>query len=162
MTYDWEAVYAEHAAELAGYLAKLVGDRDVGSELMQETFIRGIRAGESIREPAALRSWLFRTGTNLAYSHRRRRALVAFLPFTGHEPAHGAAFDADTDQVRAALRSIPPNQASALLLFYDHGFARSEVATLLGVSEETVKSRLARGRRSFIAAYRRLERGLAR
>ncbi len=162
MTLDWEGLYAEHAAELAGYLAKLVGDREVGSDLMQETFVRGMRAGDAIRDPSAVRAWLFRTGTNLGYSHRRRKALLAFLPFTGREQMPHAAFDIEADQIRSALNSIPAEQSAALLLFYDNGFARAEVATLLGVSEETVKSRLARGRRNFIAAYRRLERGLSR
>ena len=162
MTYDWEAAYAEYAGELAGYLAKLVGDREVGSELMQETFVRGIRAAGTIRDPAALRAWLFRTGTNLAYGHRRRQAIVAFLPFTGREVSRQGSFDAEADQVENVLRSIPRDQAAVLLLSYDNGFARREVASLLGVSEETVKSRLARGRKNFIAAYRRVERGLAR
>jgi len=60
------------------------------------------------------------------------------------------------------MRSIPADQAATLLLFYESGFARGEIADLLNVSEETVKSRLARGRKNFMAAYRRLERGLAR
>ena len=162
MTLDWESLYVEHAAELAGYAAKLVGDHEVGSDLTQEAFIRGIRSNSAIRDPAAMRAWLFRTATNLAYSHRRRQRILAFLPFSGRELAPRTAFDIEADQVRLALRSIPAEQAAALLLFYDNGFARAEVATLLGVSEEAVKSRLARGRRNFIAAYRRLERGLAR
>ncbi len=162
MTLDWESLYDEHAGELVGYVAKLVGDREVGSDLMQETFILGIRGAGSIRDAAAVRAWLFRTATNLAYSHRRRQAILAFLPFTGREQTARGTFDIEADQVRTALRAIPADQAAALLLFYDNGFARAEVSELLGVSEETVKSRLARGRRNFIAAYRRLERGLAR
>jgi RNA polymerase sigma-70 factor (ECF subfamily) len=162
MTVDWERVYGEHAPEIAGYLAKLVGDRQTGSDLMQETFVRALRAQNSIREPGAMRAWLYRTATNLATSHRRRQALLAFLPFGGAEHSHDIAFDVEADQVRTALRSIPADQAATLLLFYDRGFARTEVAELLQISEETVKSRLARGRRNFMAAFRRLERGLAR
>lgn len=132
-----------------------------GGDLMQEAFVRGIRSGSSIREPAAAKAWLFRAATNLAYSQRRRQKILSFLPFTGYERAPRASFDIEADQVRTALRSISVDQAASLLLFYDNGYTRAEVATLLGVSEETVKSRLARGRRNFIAAYRRLERGLA-
>jgi DNA-directed RNA polymerase specialized sigma24 family protein len=42
------------------------------------------------------------------------------------------------------------------------GFSRAEAARILGITEEAVKSRLARGRLNFAAAYKRLERGLAR
>ena len=61
-----------------------------------------------------------------------------------------------------ALNSIPPDQAIALTLHLHSGFSRLEIAILLRTNEETIKSRLSRGRRNFAAAYRRLERGLAR
>ena len=129
---------------------------------MQDTFIRGMRAESSIEDPRALRAWLYRTATNLAHNHRRRRALIGFLPFSGRERSSGEAFDAESDQVRRALRAIGPDNAAALLLFYVHGFSRKEIAQMRGVSEEAIKSRLARGRRDFMASYRRMERGLAR
>lgn len=156
---DWERLYETHARQLQRYLVKLTGDQETGTELMQETFLRAIRA--DIREPAAARAWLFRTGTNLALNRRRRQRLVAFIPFTGSEPSNTAPFDVEAEQVRRALRAVSEDQAATLLLHYESGFTRAEIAPMQGVSEETVKSRLARGRKSFISAYRRLERGLA-
>jgi RNA polymerase sigma-70 factor (ECF subfamily) len=159
---DWGHLYEEHASELASYLAKLVGDREAASELTQEAFIRGIKSEGDLRDPAAALGWLYRTGTNLAANHRRRAAILRFLPLSGAETTPAESFDVEADQVRSALRSINTDAAAALLLFYDVGFARREIAAMLGLSEETIKSRLARGRRDFMAAYRRLERGLAR
>jgi len=162
MSIDWSSVYAAHAGELAGYLAKLAGDPEAGSDLMQETFIRGMRSGDAIRDPGAVRAWLYRTATNLAHNHRRRHAILRFMPFTGTEQSRLEAFDADADQVRRALGSISEAAAATLLLFYVHGFDRQELAAMFDVSEEAIKSRLARGRRDFMAAHKRLERGLAR
>lgn len=155
---DWERLYEAHASALHRYIAKLTNDGEAATELMQDTFVQGMRS--DIREPAAVRTWLFRTATNLAVSHGRRRRLLRFAPFVGTEVAPEPAFDPETHQVRAALGSIPPEHAATLLLHYDAGFTRAEIAQMQGVSEETVKSRLARGRKNFIAAYRRLERGL--
>jgi RNA polymerase sigma-70 factor (ECF subfamily) len=162
VTVDWAGVYERHAGELTSYLARYVGDRELASELMQETFARGIRAEQSIREPGAIRGWLFQTATNLALNERRRRALFRFLPFSGLERSPHEAFDPAAEQVNAALRSIGSDQAVALLLRYHSGFSVPEVARMLGVGEETVKSRIGRGRQNFMAAYRRIERGLAR
>lgn len=162
MTVDWAGVYERHAGEITSYLSRYVGDRELASELMQETFVRGIRSEPSIREPAAIRGWLFQTATNLALNERRRRALFRFLPFSGLERSPREAFDPAAAQVNAALRSISSDQAAALLLRYHSGFSTGEIAAMLDLSEETVKSRITRGRQNFMAAYRRLERGLAR
>ena len=159
---DWRELYEEDATVLLRYLAKLTGDREMASELMQETFVRALRANPGFENPRAAHAWLFRTATNLARNELRRRRLLAFVPFSGVEHAPRSAFDIEGDQVRAALRSLPFDQAATLLLHYHSGFRRNEIAELHGISEETVKSRLARGRKSFIAAYRRLERGFAR
>jgi RNA polymerase sigma-70 factor (ECF subfamily) len=147
---------------LVRYLAKLTGDREVAADLTQETFVRAIRAAPDLSDAASARAWVFRTATNLARNYLRRRRIVAFLPFSGRERQEREAFDATADQVRSVLRSLPFEQATTLLLHYYAGFHRSEIARMHGVSEETVKSRLARGRKNFIAAYRRLDRGLAR
>ncbi len=123
--------------------------------------MRAVRAAARFPRDAE-RPWLFRVAANLAASHLRRRRLLAFLPLSDRHPAEHGAFDTESDQVRAALASIPTDQAIPLTLHLHSGFARREIAELLQTSQETIKSRLARGRRNFAAAYRRLERGLAR
>lgn len=162
VSHDWRLTYEEHATTLVRYLAKLTGDREVAAELTQETFVRALRSEPVLPNAAAARAWVFRTATNLARNELRRRRILAFVPFTGSEPAARGAFDTTADQVRAALRSLPFDQSATLLLHYYGGFQRSEIAQMHGVSEETVKSRLARGRKNFVAAYRRRERGLAK
>lgn len=156
---DWERLYEAHASQLQRYLAKLLGEREAATELMQDTFVRAMRA--EIRDAGAVRTFLFRTATNLALSRARRGRLLAFLPFSGREVAPGGAYDVEAAQVRRALGSIPADQAATLLLHYQSGFTRAEIAEMQGVGEEAVKSRLARGRKAFVAAYRRLQRGLA-
>jgi RNA polymerase sigma-70 factor (ECF subfamily) len=159
---DWRRTYDEEATTLVRYLAKLTGDREVAADLTQETFVRAIRAAPDLANAATARAWIFQTATNLARNHLRRRRILSFLPFTGLERSERDAFDATADQVRSVLRSLPFEQAATLLLHYYGGFHRDEIARIHGVSEETVKSRLARGRKNFIAAYRRRDRGLAR
>ena len=159
---EWQRLYEQDATTLLRYLAKLTGDREVASDLMQETFVRGIRADPIFEDAVSARAWLFRTAINLARNDRRRRRLLSFLPFTGLERAPQEAFDADSQHVEDALRSLPFDQSTTLLLHYRSGFRRREIAAMQGISEETVKSRLARGRKNFIAAYRRLGRGLAK
>lgn len=152
----WRELYDAHAAELAGYLWKVTGDREAATDLMQDTFIAGMRDEAALREPAKVRAWLFRIATRLAIKRLRRARLIAFVPFVGTERSAVGTPDVEGLAVRDALRAISADQAVALVLHYAHGFTRAEIAELVGRSEETVKSRIARGRRAFLAAYDRL------
>jgi DNA-directed RNA polymerase specialized sigma24 family protein len=151
----WRELYEAHAAELAGYLWKVTGDREAATDLMQDTFIAGMRDETALREPEKARAWLFTIATRLAIKRLRRARFIAFVPFAGTERSAVGTPDVESLAVRDAMRSIAADQAVALVLHYAHGFTRAEVAALVGRSEETVKSRIARGRRAFLAAYDR-------
>ena len=151
----WRELYDAHAAELVGYLRKLTGDPEVATDLMQDTFAAGMRDERALRDVALARPWLFRIATRLAMKRLRRARLIAFLPFAGTERSTEGVPDVEGLAVRDAMRSISPDQAAALVLHYAHGFTRAEVAELTGRSEEAIKSRIARGRRAFLAAYDR-------
>jgi len=151
----WSALYSEHAAALTNFLTKLTGDREVASELMQETFVRAIRSGGDM-ELRSARAWLFRVAANLARDHHRRRQLLRFVPFSGREADPRVIGDPEMGLLHRALRQLPATLSSTLLLHYDAGFSRKEIADMDGVTEEAVKSRLARGREAFARAYERL------
>ncbi len=156
---DWESLYALHAEGLLRYLTKMTGEGEVAADLLQETFVQAMRREAQLRDPGSVRAWLFGIATNLARQHRRRARLLRFVPFSGRE-AIDDHFDPAAETVHRALASIPFEQAAALVLHYRAGFSRAEIAQMSGVGDEAVKSRLARGRANFIAAYHRLERGL--
>lgn len=157
---DWPALYERHGPELSAFVFRLVRDQGVTQDIVQDTFTRAIERQSTLRDAGAARAWLYRIAANLVASARRRRSLLLFVPFAGSERAPEP--DSDTAAlVRTALARIPADQAIALTLAYHDGFTRAEIADLLRVREETVRSRIARGRRNFAASYQRLQRGLA-
>jgi RNA polymerase sigma-70 factor (ECF subfamily) len=156
---DWAGLYEAYAPDLARYLRRLVRNAEQATDLAHETFVRAMRADRQPERESEFRPWLYRIASNLAIDQLRRpRVFGLNAVFRSAEPP---AVE-EMDQVRTALRSIPSDQAVALVLAFHEGFSRREIAQILRVSEETVKSRIARGRLNFAAAYRRLERGLAR
>lgn len=159
---DWETVYTNHGRELLAYLLRLVHDTETASDLLQDSFVQAMRAERDLRDPTRIRPWLYRIATHAAYRHLRRRRLVTMVPFSKADRLTVLGADAGDQQLHSALATLSADQAAALLLHHQQGFTRREIAEMTGVTEEAVKSRLDRGRANFIAAYRRLERGLAR
>ncbi len=160
-TVNWVHAYEAYARDLLGFLRRTTGNQATAEDLLHEAFARAIASTTPVGVGDA-RPWLFKIAANLAASHLRRRRLLTFVALRSVHSSAPEAFDIEGEHVRRALRSIPPDQAICLTLALHQGFTRREIAEMLRVSEETIKSRLARGRRNFAAAYRRLERGLAR
>jgi DNA-directed RNA polymerase specialized sigma24 family protein len=91
---------------------------------LQETFVHAMAAA---RIPPAneLRPWLYRIASNLAVSQLRRDRRGALFSFRQPQPEFGSIQIEDLEHVRTALRSIPPDQAIALVLTVHHGLFQS-------------------------------------
>ena len=150
---DWPSLYARHAGELGRYVMKLTNDGEVAADIVQDTFVIGIRGSGRLRDRTAVRAWLYGIATKRVLQFRRRRRLLEFVGLSGREAATRGVPNDEATAVRAILRRLPADQAAALVLHHHAGFSRKEIADLTGISEEGVKSRLARGRRRFIAEY---------
>ncbi len=151
----WRDLYDALAGEILGYLWRLTQDREVAMDLMQEAFLIAMRDERQLRDPDKARPWLYRIATRLAVRRLQRGRFIRFLPFTGRETSDAGTPDIERIAVREALRMLSPEQATAVVLHYAHGFTRAEIADITGRSEETIKSRIARGKRAFLSAYGR-------
>jgi RNA polymerase sigma factor (sigma-70 family) len=149
---DWDVAYRRHGPDLLAYLRRITRNTDEAADVLQETFTKAIRSKRSPSDQAELRRWLFRIASNEAIDRARRRVRLRAIGFFGQPteaPANGSLED-----IRRALQSIPVDQAVTLVLRLHQGFSRAEIAKMLDISEEAVKSRLARGRLNFAAVYR--------
>lgn len=158
-TRDWNLEYERHAPQLVRYATRLLGSREDAADIVHDAFIAAMKSAP--REDDAFIPWLYRIVSNRAISALRRKRVLRFvgLEHAGSERA-GSNLDERAHTVmlvRAALRELPSAQAIALVLAHHEGFGREAIAEITGVPVATVKTRLARGRRAFSAAYHRLE-----
>jgi RNA polymerase sigma-70 factor (ECF subfamily) len=159
---DLGRLYERHARAIARYVWRFARDADNAADLVHETFLRAVRTpGIPAEEGRALR-WLYRVATNVAIDDVRRRKRLRFIGIDRMNLGEDTRSNDTVTLVRAALQNIPPEQAATLVLKLHEGFSRAEIAELLGTTEETVKTRLARGRLNFAASFRRMERGLSK
>jgi RNA polymerase sigma-70 factor (ECF subfamily) len=150
-------LFRRHRDRLWAVAVRTLGDPEEAADALQDAMIAAFRRADTFRGDSAVMTWLYRIVVNAALDRMRRRAarptaacqdeeaLDALA--TGSKSAADPSGSSDTAiDVRAALRRLVPEQHAALVLVDMLGYPVAEAATVLGVSEGTVKSRAARGR----------------
>jgi len=148
------AVVRRYQAMVCAVTYSATGDVGTSQELAQETFIRAWRNLRQLEDPGKFRAWLCTIARNLANtSLRGSRKDAAYpletavgLPAAGPGPDEAALAKERQEIVWAAVGRVPLKYREPLVLFYRHQRSVSEVAADLGLSEETVRQRLHRGR----------------
>jgi RNA polymerase sigma-70 factor (ECF subfamily) len=133
------------------FLYRALGESPDIEDLAQEVFLRAHKAiGRfDIQGPARIGTWLLTIASRLVQDARRRKAVrrarpapdeVTGTPESQHERAEiGRA-------IERAVLALPPEQRDAFVLATYHDLGTVEIAGVLGIPENTVKTRLFRAR----------------
>lgn len=136
------------AATVISMLGKCVEADDVG----QETFIRFYHALPHFRGESSVETYLTRIAINLSLNElkRRRRRSFLFLPLAEQKddaaPTRLPQLEQDerAELLHRAIQRLKPAFRAVVVLRVLEGYSTGETAAMLGISEGTVKSRLAR------------------
>jgi RNA polymerase sigma factor (sigma-70 family) len=153
-TYDPDAFWSlvqPHDRALRALAYRLVGDRDLMDDVLQEAYLRAFRGLPSLRAADALGSWLYRIVYTASMDQVRGRQRTAHLALDeAPDPPDLAPDPADVATGRrdlvAALETLPPPMRAAVLLVDAEGLSYEEAGAIMGVPKGTVASRLARAR----------------
>lgn len=166
------------AQEIAWRFSNSVcGNANDTEDAMQEALIKTYRYVRRLREPGAFRPWLYRTVRNACLMGRRKRAgeparLQSLEDVVGHDghlttidaedparnPEELAANAALRRRLRRAMQTLPAPYRAVVFLREMEGLSTREVAQVMGVSEDNVKTRLHRARLQLQAALHDEER----
>jgi RNA polymerase sigma-70 factor, ECF subfamily len=157
------------AQEIAYRFSLLVcGHADDADDAMQEALLKTYRHAAQIREPAAFRTWLYRTVKNACLIGRRRRVdeparlqsldEVSIAPDgstqtidvedKGRRPDQVMENSRLRQSLHLALQTLSPESRLIVFLREVEGLSTREVAAVAGISEANVKTRLHRARLS--------------
>jgi RNA polymerase sigma factor (sigma-70 family) len=150
----FEAEVRPHEAALKGYLQSRFSGLGEVDDVIQETYIRILRA-HRIAEVKSAKAFLFTTARNAALDLiRQRRATIPLGPGDGSDLAADAPDAAEQvdhqqelDVLAEAVGRLPGRCREVMLARYRDGLACKEIAQRLELSPETVKVHLARGMR---------------
>jgi RNA polymerase sigma-70 factor (ECF subfamily) len=144
---------------LYGYAMVLSRNPAMAGDLVQETYLRALKAKESIRPDSNVKSWLFTILRNIWLNHlRHERAGPKLAELDSDENFADVSIAASEDphdlyvrnlqreQVRAAIQQLPIEFREIIILREYEELSYSEIANVLQCPMGTVMSRLARAR----------------
>jgi RNA polymerase sigma-70 factor (ECF subfamily) len=156
----FELLVIRHRRALFNFLLRSVGRKARAEELLQEVFLRVIRAKDRYQRTARFRTWLFTIARNLCVDESRRQKFRRHKPLEaksrGGEGTSvldrtelaqpGVDQQAEGPMIRgriaAAVDALPDQQREVFLMRQIAGLSFKQIGAAVGAPENTVKSRM--------------------
>lgn len=162
------SLFDAHATLLLRVVRRLSGPGPHVEEIVQDTFLIAYRKGGVLAAHPEPKKWLCRTAMNLVRRHHRSQTRLLSL-------VRKFAREAEVDEpptpverqlklersqlVHRCLAALPSKQREAVVLYDMEDFDIRDIAEVLGVSANTVWSRIRHGRTRFKRAWMRQTAG---
>src|SRR5438105_1141441 len=153
----FQAFYAKTAPGLRGYLRRASGNEALADDILQESFLRFLRAELPAlvlaaralegKEDAQMKAYLYKIAGSLLVDHWRhvkRERRWSLRNFLGGEPVTNPRGDSDALRF---FRQLKPREQLLLWLAYVEGFEHREIAAAVGLGEKSVRVMLFRARK---------------
>jgi RNA polymerase sigma-70 factor (ECF subfamily) len=140
----FSAFYARHARALWAYVYRVTSHASDADDIVQEAFMRLLRAGPDSEDAEQRRRFLYRVASNLIVDRWRRKTRDEQAPGEASGPT--APLEPDRD-VQRTFAELSARDRALLWLAYVEGESHEEIAASLGVGKRSIKVLLFRARR---------------
>jgi RNA polymerase sigma-70 factor (ECF subfamily) len=161
------ALYARHHVRLYRYLVRLTRNEAIAEELMNEVFLESWRKAASYEGRSSVSTWLISIGHNRAISVLRKRSeealddnMAVSIADEGDTPEVALQKSGKAAVMRACMDELSVDHREIIDLIYYHDKSVAEAAEILGIPENTVKTRMFYARKKLAELMR--EAGLDR
>ena len=152
---QFEAIVNAYSNDLFRYGLWLTKDAQVSEDLVQETFLRAWKAIDSLKDPGAVKSWLF-----TIYRRENARRFEKTRPVTSSiddinvdkfEQLEDDFAKVEVIALRKSLKDLPEEYLEPLLLQVLGGYTCDEIAEIMGIKSGAVMTRVFRARKKLRA-----------
>jgi len=149
-----------YRARVFGLILRMVGNREDAEDIAQEAFVRAYRGLHTFDRSQRFAPWLYRVATNHCVSALRRKRLPTVplvvdvdgeerelpLPDLTYEPERRLLQSEERRELRGAILALPDRYRAAILLYHMEELSYEEIAHVLEVPLNTVRTYLHRAR----------------
>jgi RNA polymerase sigma-70 factor (ECF subfamily) len=143
------ALYARHHVRLYRFLVRLVRNEAIAEELMNEVFMETWRKAGNFEGRSAVSTWLMSIAHNRAVSLLRKRSdealddgVAAQLADEEDTPEVTSQKRSKAELMRLCMEKLSADHREIIDLVYYHDKSVLEAAEIIGIPENTVKTRM--------------------
>lgn len=146
-----EELYNRFSSKMYAVCFRYANNADDAKDLLQEGFIKVYRNLHRFRAEGSFEGWIRRVFVNTSIEHYRKKS-VALTSVS--EKEEGTIEDADISaldkmaqkDILEIIQQLSPGYKTVFNLYVIEGYSHKEIGELLGISEGTSKSQLARAK----------------
>lgn len=137
-------IYSRYHAEMLGISIRMVGQRDVADDVVQEGFIKVFANLKKLKDPTKIRGWIKRIVLNEALSYIRK--VQYFEPIDQekieehYEEEECWYSDISFDKINQEIDRLPNGSRQIFTLYLIEQYKHREIAEMMNISVSTVKS----------------------
>lgn len=148
------ALYQEFSNGVFAYCLKILADRQMAEDVVQETFLKARQNAGSLQKNESFKSWIFRIARNEALMQirkRRQNGQIDDNTVWEENTPHLQLVNAERAEiVNRMLDSLKYEYREVLVLLVYESMSYAEIAAITGSTESSVKSRIFRARKAMV------------
>jgi len=161
----FEVIYKEYFGFVSHVARRIINSREDVEDIIQEVFMNIYHNLRKFRFESSLKTWIYRITVNKAinyakklsrHHHQPMEYAETFIPETPSEIDHKINENFSENALTVLLDALNPDQRACIVLRSIEGLRYKEIAEVLKIPVNTVRSRIKRARETMLALRKRV------
>ncbi|MDP4283580.1 MAG: RNA polymerase sigma factor [Bacteroidota bacterium] len=145
-----KVLYKKFAAKMYGICLRYAGNTEDANDILQDGFIKVFKNLSKFRGEGSFEGWVRRIFVNTSIEHFRKKVKLYNVTEVQENTIEDKEFNAldllATKDIISIVNELSPGYKAVFNLHVIEGYSHKEIADILGITEGTSKSQLARAK----------------
>ena len=149
---DFNTFVTQYEKQIFNHIRRIVGNNEDAEDCLQETFIKAYNNRQLLDRTKNIKNWLYRVATTTSIDFLRKRSRLKEISYDEDETiTEDITYSKEEEDVlrndiERALQNLPSLYRTTLLLYYHEEFSYLDIADILKLPLNTVKTHLRRAK----------------